>query len=67
MPMILILNNARYQKCQLVTELVLQLRIELVYLLCYFPHLNLIERLEKFVQNECLYSKYYFVPTLTTA
>lgn len=65
MPMILILNNARYQKCQLVTELALELRIEL-YLLCYFSHLNLIERLEKFVRNKCLYSKYYFVPTLKT-
>jgi len=25
----------------------------------YSPHLNLIERLWKFVRKECLYSKYY--------
>ena len=36
-----------------------ELGIELWYLPSYSPHLNLIERLEKFVRNECLYSKYY--------
>jgi DDE superfamily endonuclease len=35
------------------------LGIELCYLPAYSPQLNLIERLWKFVRNECLYSKYY--------
>jgi len=30
-----------------------------LYLPSYSPHLNLIERLWKFVRNECLYSRYY--------
>ena len=35
------------------------LGIELLYLPSYSPHLNLIERLWRFVRKECLYSKYY--------
>jgi hypothetical protein len=35
------------------------LGIELCYLPSYSPQLNLIERLWKFIRNECLYSKYY--------
>ncbi|NRB09295.1 MAG: transposase, partial [Richelia sp.] len=33
--------------------------IQLCYLPCYSPQLNLIERFWKFIRNECLYSKYY--------
>lgn len=58
-PITLILDNARYQKCQLVQELALQLQIELLYLPPYSPNLNLIERLWKFVKRKVLYSKYY--------
>ena len=58
-PITLILDNARYQKCHLVRDRAKQLGIELVYLPSYSPHFNLIERLWKFVRNECLYSKYY--------
>lgn len=58
-PLTLVLDNARYQKCQLVREHGKKLGIELLYLPSYSPHLNLIERLWKFVRNECLYSKYY--------
>ena len=54
-----VLDNARYQKCQLVFGLAKALDIELVYLPSYSPQLNLIERLWKFVSNDCLYSKYY--------
>ena len=54
-----ILDNARYQKCELVQNLAQELGIELVYLPSYSPHLNLIERLWKFVKKKCLYSKYY--------
>ncbi len=58
-PITLVLDNARYQKCHLVQNYAKKLGIELLYLPSYSPHLNLIERLWKFVRNECLYSKYY--------
>jgi transposase len=59
MPITLILDNARYQKCALVKNCAAALNIELLYLPSYSPHLNLIERFWKFVRKECLYSKYY--------
>lgn len=58
-PLTLVLDNARYQKCKLVFELAQSLHIELLYLPAYSPNLNLIERLWKFVKKQCLYSKYY--------
>ena len=58
-PITVVLDNARYQKCRVVFALAEALNIELLYLPAYSPHLNLIERLWKFVRNECLYSKYY--------
>lgn len=58
-PITLVLDNARYQKCKVVQELAEILNIELLYLPSYSPNLNLIERLWKFVKRECLYSKYY--------
>lgn len=58
-PITLILDNARYQKCKIVFELAKSLNIELLYLPPYSPNLNIIERLWKFVKKECLYSKYY--------
>lgn len=59
MPITLVLDNARYQKCNIVTALALQLKIDLLYLPAYSPNLNLIERLWKFVKKKVLYSKYY--------
>lgn len=59
MPITLVWDNARYQKCAVVFELADKLGITLVYLPAYSPQLNLIERLWKFVRKECLYSKYY--------
>lgn len=53
-PITLVLDNARYQKCQLVQALAASLGIELLYLPSYSPNLNLIERLWKFVKKECL-------------
>jgi hypothetical protein len=53
-PVTLVLDNARYQKCQVVTALAASLGIELLYLPGYSPNLNLIERLWKFVKRECL-------------
>ena len=58
-PITLVLDNARYQKCKLVQELADSLGIELLYLPSYSPNLNLSERLWKFVKKKCLYSKYY--------
>jgi len=63
MPITLVLDNARYQKCNIVTALALQLNIELLYLPAYSPNLNLIERLWKFVKKKVLYSKYLKFPT----
>jgi transposase len=58
-PITLVLDNARYQKCALVDALAKQLGIELLYLTSYSPNLNLIERVWKFVKAECLRTKYY--------
>ena len=58
-PITLILDNARYQKCVIVTALAQQLNIELLYLPSYSPNLNLIERLWKFVKKKCLNGRYY--------
>jgi transposase len=58
-PITLVLDNARYQKCQIVENLAKQLGIELLYLPSYSPNLNLIERVWKFVKAECLRTKYY--------
>jgi transposase len=59
LPITLVLDNARYQKCEIVAALASQLNIELLFLPAYSPNLNLIERLWKFVKKEVLYSKYY--------
>jgi transposase len=53
-PITLVLDNARYQRCQLVQSLALELNIELLFLPSYSPNLNLIERLWKFVKKEAL-------------
>ena len=59
MPVTLILDNARYQRCGLVMNLAKELKIELLFLPSYSPNLNLIERLWKWVKKDCLYCKYY--------
>jgi transposase len=58
-PITLVLDNAKYQKCSLVTEEAKKLKIELLYLPSYSPNLNLIERLWKQVKKDCLNCKYY--------
>jgi transposase len=56
-PITVVLDNARYQRCELVQALARSLRIELLFLPSYSPNLNLIERLWKFVKKECLASR----------
>jgi transposase len=58
-PITLVLDNARYQKCAYVTEMAASLQIELLYLPAYSPNLNLIERVWKFVKKEALNGRYY--------
>ena len=57
-PIYLILDNARYQKCKIVTDLALELGIHLTYIPPYSPNLNLIERLWKHVKGK-LRTRYY--------
>ena len=59
LPITLVLDNARYQKCALVQGLAASLGIELFYLPGYSPDLNLIERLWRFVRKQSLESTYY--------
>jgi transposase len=59
LPLTLVLDNARYQRCEPVRLLAAELRIELLYLPSYSPNLNLIERLWKFVKKEALTCRYY--------
>jgi len=54
----IVLDNARYQKCEVVTNLAKELSIVLHYIPPYSPNLNLIERLWKHVKSR-LRIKYY--------
>jgi transposase len=58
-PVPIVLDNAKYQRCNVVKEKASALNIELLFLPTYSPNLNLIERLWRYVKKECLYSKYY--------
>jgi len=59
LPLTLVLDNARYQRCAVVQQLAKELRIELLFLPACSPNLNLIERLWKFVKKEVLSCRYY--------
>ena len=54
-----VLDNARYQRCELVQTRARRLGIELVFLPSYSPNLNLIERYWKYVKKKCLNSTYH--------
>ncbi|CDN14202.1 Mobile element protein [Richelia intracellularis] len=56
-PIVIVRDNAREQKCKLVQNYAIPVGIQLCYLPCNSPQLNLIERFWKFIRNECLYSK----------
>jgi len=57
-PVHIVLDNARYQKCEIVRSLAAELGITLHYIPPYSPNLNLIERYWKHVKSR-LRSKYY--------
>jgi len=58
-PITLVLDNARYQRCYLVSGLAMLMGIELLFLPPYSPNLNLIERYWKFVKKHVLAAKEY--------
>ena len=58
-PIKIILDNAAYQRCNLVKTTAIKLGIELVFLPTYSPNLNLIERVWKYVKSSILKSEYY--------
>lgn len=58
-PITIVLDNARYQKCFLVAFTASLMGIELLFLPPYSPNLNLIERYWKFLKKRCLQSKSY--------
>lgn len=55
----LVMDNARYQKNRLVTEMADCVGIELLYLPAYSPNLNLIERVWRLVKTKCLRNRYH--------
>ena len=54
-----VLDNAKYQRCDMVRLHAEKLGIELLFLPSYSPQLNLIERFWKLVKKECLNCRYY--------
>jgi transposase len=58
-PITIVLDNARYQRCELVQALARQLGIHLLFLPSYSPNLNLIERLWRFVRKQSLNSAWF--------
>jgi transposase len=58
-PITVVLDNARYQRCNAVIAHAQKLGIEMLFLPSYSPNLNLIERLWKLVKKLVLNSRYY--------
>jgi transposase InsO family protein len=58
-PVTLVLDNARYQRNDVVKGLAKELGIELLFLPAYSPNLNLIERLWRFTKRKAIYGKYH--------
>jgi len=54
-----VLDNARYQRCEAVEREAKRLKIKLLFLPSYSPNLNLIERLWKFTKKKALRGKHY--------
>lgn len=58
-PVTVFLDNAKYQKCKVVTDLANELGIELEHLPSYSPNLNLIERFWKHLRENVLDSEIF--------
>jgi transposase len=58
-PITVVLDNARYQRNQVVQALAAELNIRLLFLPSYSPNLNLIERLWGFAKRQSVYGKYH--------
>lgn len=56
---VIILDNARYQRAYEVQNYAKELNIELVFLPSYSPNLSLVERIWKFFKKHVLENKYY--------
>ena len=61
--LLVVLDNARYQRAKVVQDLATDLEIQLLFLPPYSPNLNLIERFWKFLRKQVLHNTYY--PTFT--
>ena len=58
-PLLLVLDNAPYNRAPAVTQAADELALELFYLLTYSPNLNLIERFWKFLKRKVARNRYY--------
>jgi len=54
----IVMDNARYQRCNIVKEYAALRGVRLIFLPTYSPNLNLIERVWKFVKSEVLNAAY---------
>ena len=61
-PVIIVLDNARYQHCVTVKNFTASIGTELLFLPPYSPNLNITERLWKFTKKKILYARYYDAP-----
>ena len=58
-PITMVLDNAKYQRNDVVKAVAASLGIELLFLPSYSPNLNLIERLWRFTKRQALYGRYH--------
>ena len=56
---LLVLDNAKYQRSSIVQTTASFFNIDLIYLPPYSPNLNLIERLWRYFKKEVMKNKYY--------
>jgi len=59
LPIYVVLDNARYQRCEYVKQLAQSLNITLIYLPPYSPNLNLIERVWRYIKKDVLATRYF--------
>ena len=56
---VIVLDNAKYQRAYEVQDFAEMLNIELVFLPAYSPNLSLVERIRKFFKKHVLENQYY--------